>query len=418
MAKIKNIYAREILDSKGNPTIETTVVLSDGAIARSSCPSGSSKSTYEAFDLRDGDKNRYWGMGVLQAVKNVNEIIAKSLVGVDAFAQQEIDRIMIDLDGTQNKSKLGGNSILSVSQAVAKAASRSSLLPLSVYLREFLSNKNIEKKMPTLIFNLLEGGKHSPQGIDFQEILLIPATSKNLSDSLLLGATVYKKLRSILSEKTYSTLNADEGGFSPSITTNREAFTLLKSAIEQSGYAFARDAFMGADFAAQSFLDGKSYRIKDRDNAASHDEMVEFYESLFSEFSLMYMEDPFAQDDWEGWKKIFEKLGKKSNICGDDIVSTNPYRLQLAIDNNILNSIIVKPNQIGTVTQALAVCEIARFKNLKIIVSHRSNETTDDFIADFAVAVGADYVKFGAPARERIAKYNRLSEIEKEIASL
>lgn len=419
MSKIKTIFAREILDSRGDPTVETTVILSDGASARSSVPSGSSKGTYEAMELRDNDKSRLNGKGVLNAVSNVNTFIAPKLLGMDAFAQQKIDKAMIELDGTQNKGRLGSNAILSISQAVAKASSRSSLLPLAVYLRQFISNNDTLNRIPTPMFNLIEGGRHSHQGaINFQEILLVPATSKTFSESLELGIKVFHSLKGIITDKMMSTLSADEGGFSPQLSTNQEAINMLKSAVERAGFSFALDAFIGLDVAANSILDGKKYRLLDRTVPYSSEELVDFYDQLVSEFSIIYLEDPLAEDDWEGWKKLYNKVGTKTVVCGDDLVTTNPYRLQLAIDNNVLNGIIIKPNQIGTVTEALAVAEMAKYKKYKITVSHRSGETSDDFIADFATAIGADNVKFGAPARERVIKYNRLLEIEKELQKI
>lgn len=268
------------------------------------------------------------------------------------------------------------------------------------------------------MFNLIEGGKHASNGINFQEVLLVPATSKSYSEALVLGVNVFNALKSTLTEKMLTTLSADEGGFAPQLTTNQEALTMLKNAVERTSLSFALDAFIGIDVAANSLLDGKKYRLLDRAVPYSSEELVDFYDLLVTEFSVIYLEDPLAEDDWEGWKKLFMKLGTKTIVTGDDLITTNPYRLQLAIDNNVLNGIIIKPNQIGTVTEALAVAEIARYKNYKITVSHRSGETNDDFIADFAVAIGADNVKFGAPARERTVKYNRLLEIEKELEKI
>ncbi|RJQ26171.1 phosphopyruvate hydratase [Candidatus Parcubacteria bacterium] len=415
MSKIKRIYGEEILDSRGNPTVQATVVLSDGIVSKSSVPAGASKGLYEAYELRDQDLKRYQGLGVLNAVNNINDIISQKISGFDVFEQREIDKAMIELDGTQNKSKLGANAILPVSQAVARAAAKSSLLPLSLYLRGLLTNKEFEKKMPTPLFNILEGGKHADRGPDFQEFLIIPATFKKYKEALDIGVAAYQSLRSLLIEKGSSVLNADEGGFAPQVASNVEALNMLKLAIDRTGYKFAYEVFMGLDVAANSFKDKNDYKLKDKSSAFSPDELVEYYKNIFVDYSLIYIEDPFGEDDWESWKKIYQSLGGKTMIVGDDLVTTNPYRLQLALENNAINSLIVKPNQVGTITESLVVIEIARYKKLKIIVSHRSGETSDDFIADFAVAVGADYVKFGAPARERMIKYNRLSEIEKEI---
>lgn len=416
MPKIKKVYAREILDSRGNPTVEATVELSDGIVGISSVPSGFSKGTHEACELRDRDQKRYGGMGVLGAVENVNKI-STHILGMDAFEQQKVDRAMIELDGTQNKQNLGANAILAVSQAVAKAAAKSSVLPTFLYLRQFIKNDEA-KKIPTPLFNLIEGGSHGGRTLNFQEFLLIPASSKSYGEALLFGVNVYKALKDILNDRSENTLVADEGGFSPGLQTNQAGLLLLKESIEKSGNSFSLDAFLGLDVAANSFLDGKMYKLIDRTTFYTTDDLVDFYQSLLTEFALIYIEDPFAEDDLEGWKKLYSAIGDKTLIVGDDLVTTNPYRLQLALENKIVGGIIVKPNQIGTITEAIAVAEIARYKDLKIIVSHRSGETMDDFIADFAVGIGADYVKFGAPVRERISKYNRLLEIEGELKKI
>ncbi len=418
MAKIKSVSAYKVLDSRGYPTIEAVVILNDGTTARSMVPSGASKGTYEALELRDGGAE-YGGMDVNNAINNVNKIIAPNLEGAEVGEQQKIDRTMIELDGTQNKSKLGANAILSVSQAVLKAAAKSSLLPLPIYIRHFMQAKEKEeRKMPTPLFNILEGGKHASNGLDFQEFMVIPATSKSFDESLKIGAASYHALKKILEEKSSSIATADEGGFEPDAGTNVNALNMIKSAIESSGYKFSLDAFIGLDIAANNFKSQDKYKIKDKQTPLSVDELEEFYKQIVTDFGLMYMEDPFAEDDWNGWKKIFADLSSRTLVVGDDLVTTNPYRLQIALDNNVMNAIIIKPNQIGTITETVAVVEIAKFKNLKIIVSHRSGETTDDFIADFAVGVGADYVKFGAPSRERIVKYNRLLEIEREMQKI
>src|SRR3989338_4491019 len=416
MAKIKHIDSREILDSRGNPTIETEITLTDGIVERSSVPSGSSKGTYEAFELRDG-QDRYNGMGVLRAVANVNKIIAPKLQGMDVLDQQKIDRAMIEIDGTQNKSKLGANGILSVSQSVAKAGAKTSLLPLPLYLRQFVSG-SLGKKIPIPMFNLIEGGKHAANTLDFQEFLVVPASSKSYSQSLELGVSVYQSLKKVLFERSENTSVADDGGFAPNLDINQNGLAITKEAIERSGFSFSLDAFIGLDVAANSFRAGKVYKIKDRAIPYDQDDLVELYRTLLSDYSLLYIEDPFAEDDWEGWKKIYSAIGDKTLIVGDDLVTTNPYRLQLALDNKVVGGVIIKPNQIGTITEAIAVSEIARYTGLKIIVSHRSGETMDTFIADFAVGIGADYVKFGAPARERVSKYNRLSEIETDFQNL
>src|SRR3989344_3570632 len=425
MAKIKSIHAEEILDSRGVPTIETTVQLADGVVAKSSVPSGQSKGSYEAMELRDANPSRFSGMGVLKAVENVNSVIGPKLGGIDVFQQQKIDRTMIEIDGTANKSRLGANATLSVSQAVAKGGATSSLLPLFIYLREFIpffTNPGTKEtprsiKFPTPLFNMMEGGAHARSSIDIQECLIVPASSKSYQESLELGASLYQTLKSLLIEGGFSTLVADEGGFAPNIKSNRKALELLKQT-ERSGFRFSTDFFLGIDAAANTLFKNNMYKFSEKEGVLSTEELADYYISLFSEFSLIYIEDPFSEEDWNGWKRISTELSSKTLIVGDDLVTTNPYRLQLALNNNVINGVIIKPNQIGTVTETIAVCEMARLKNLKIIVSHRAGETPDDFIADFAVAIGADYAKFGAPARERVIKYNRLLTIEKEIQRL
>lgn len=416
MAKISQITAREIFDSRGNPTVEAKVTLDDGTESSSSVPSGASIGTHEAVEIRDQDPARYNGMGVLKAVDNVNTQIAGALAGMEATEQSNIDRAMINLDGTPGKSKLGANAILSASQAVTKAAAKSSGLTLSAYIRQFVtSDQPIRIPMP--IFNMVEGGKHAGSVLDFQEFLVIPASSKNFSEAFTIGATIYRTLKKILEERGLSTLVADEGGFSPDIGNNRAAVTFLKEAIDASGVAYSLDVFMGLDVAATSFHDGKTYRLIDRSTPYSDQDLIAYYQELFTDYSLIYIEDPFAENDIEGWKKMYTVLGEKTLIVGDDLVTTNPYRLGLALENQLVGGVVIKPNQIGSVSEAIAVAEIARFKGLKTIVSHRSGETEDSFIADFAVGIGADYIKFGAPARERMVKYNRLLQIEKEIST-
>ncbi len=419
MSKIKQIFAREILNSKGNPTIETTVVLSDGKTGTASCPSGTSTGSYEAYELKDNDKQRFNGNGVLKAVTNVNEIIAPSLVDKESTAQTEIDKTMLELDGTQNKGRLGANAILSVSMAVCKAAARSSLLPLYLYLREYIKKENLVLGVPTPLFNILNGGLHADMNLNFQEFLVIPASSKAFSESLEMGVNVYNALRERLKSSNLSTLIGDEGGFSPKLATNSDGLSLVRSAINDSSYKYGFDIFLGLDVAATNFYNQQKYQIKDKSMTLSSDELISFYKELDKEYRFLYLEDPLAEDDWQGWEQISQNVSEQTIVTGDDLTVTNPYRLQMALDKKAISGIIIKPNQIGTVIEALAVVEIAREAGLKIIVSHRSGETNDDFIADFSVAVSADYAKFGAPARgERIAKYNRLLQIEQQLKAI
>lgn len=419
MAKIRQITAREILNSKGNPTIETTVILTDGAVGIASCPTGTSTGKYEAAEIRDNDEKRFQGLGVSNAIMNIEEMIAPNLVGMDATKQQDIDKKMIALDGTVNKGRLGANAILSVSMAVVKAAAKSSILPLFLYLREFVKKENVPLKIPIPAFNVINGGKHAHGTIDFQEFLVIPASSKKFDESLIIGTNVYAALKKSLETNNLSTLVGDEGGFSPKVETNQDALLMLKQVIEGINLRLGFDVFLGLDADANNFFTNQQYHIRDRSISLSAKDLVSFYKSLNNDYHLLYLEDGMAEDDWEGWSQLYAEMSQQTLIVGDDLTATNPYRLQMALDKKTITGIIIKPNQIGTVIEALAVVEMARQANLKIIVSHRSGETNDDFIADFAVAASADYVKFGAPARgERVAKYNRLLQIEKQIKSL
>jgi enolase len=419
MSKIKQVYAREIINSKGYPSIETTVILSDGKSAVASCPSGTSVGNYEATELHDNDESRYEGKGMLKAVENVEKVIGPNIVGIDVVKQQVIDKIMIDLDGTQNKSRLGANAMLSVSMAVAKAAAKVSVLPLFLYLREYIKKEGLELKIPTPAFNILNGGMHSGGNMDFQEFLAIPASSNTFEKSLEVGISVYHSLKKVLKDQGLSSLIGDEGGYGPTVSNNKEALELISQAISRINLRLGFDVFLGMDVASNNFnMDGK-YRVKDKASNLSALELIEFYEELNSAFNLIYLEDPIIESDWESWNLINTKMSGKTVIVGDDLIATNPYRLQMALDKKAVTGIIIKPNQIGTVIEAVAVVEVARAAGLKIIVSHRSGETNDEFIADFAVAMSADYVKFGAPARgERVAKYNRLLQIEKQLKAI
>lgn len=415
MAKIDQIIARAIYNSRALPTIETYVVLDDGTVAKSSVPTGSLTNTFEAKELWDNDQHKFSGKGVNRAVDAVNNIITPKIVGMDASLQQEIDNTMIKLDSTHTKEKLGSNSILSVSQAVCKASARSQQLALSFYIKKFTSIAGQAYKFPTPMFNMVEGGKHADGNLDFQEFLVIPASYHSLADSLELGIVVYNSLRNFIKDNNLSILTADEGGFAPLLTTNADAFRLLKNVFETTQYSYLRDIFMGADMAANNIKANKKYHVKDKKGQLDPEDLMEIYNALIEDYSLVYIEDPFADDDWDAWKQMFKVNSSKSLISGDELICTNPFRLQEALNHNTLNSVVIKPNQIGTLTEAIAVAEIARYKNLKIITSARSGETEDDFIADFAVAIGSDYVKFGAPAKDRISKYNRLLTVEQEL---
>ncbi len=419
MAKISKILSRQILNTKGQPTIETTVLLSDGAYGTAACPAGTSKGKYEAFELRDGIPDKYQGLSVEHAVSNVIDIIAPALLNLESTRQQDIDKKMIELDATPNKSKLGANAILSVSMAVTKASARSNRIPLFTYLREFIRTDNLSLKIPTPMFNILNGGLHSESStIDFQEFLVIPASSMTFSQGLETGTKIYFSLKRILLSNNLSTLIADEGGFSPKLASNQDALIAVKQAVESTNLRLGFDVFMGLDVASNNLYSENKYHIKDKSGSLSSGDMVNFYEQLNKDYHFLYLEDGLSEDDWDGWTELYRRLSGQTIIVGDDLTVTNPMRLGTAIEKKAISGIIIKPNQIGTVIEALAVVEMARQAGLKIIVSHRSGETNDDFIADFAVAVSADYCKFGAPQRgERIAKYNRLLQIEQELKS-
>lgn len=414
--KIKQVFAREILNSKGYPTVEATVVLENGMQATSSCPTGTSVSKYEAKDLRDNDPTRFNGYGVLKAVNNIVTTIGPKLVGQDAENQVQIDKIMLGLDGTADKSNLGANSILPVSMAAAKVSAKNLNMPLFAYIRHYTGLGNLPFKIPTPAFNIINGGKHAGNNLDFQEFLIIPASSMPYQNTLNMAVTIYQALKKSLTDKGVSTLIGDEGGFGPSFSTNRDALIMLSEAIGESGYKISYDVFLGIDASANSFRQDGTYLIKDKEGNLTSDELATVYEGLNEEYNLYYLEDPFSEDDWDGWGKLNSVSSKNTLIVGDDLIATNFSRLQTAISKNAINAVIIKPNQIGSVIETLAVVEAARNAGLKIVVSHRSGETNDDFIADFAVGVNADYAKLGAPTRgERVAKYNRLLEIEAQI---
>lgn len=416
MSKIKQIHAREILDSRGVPTVETRVVLDDGTTAIASAPAGVSRSSYEGFELRDNDPKRYAGMGVRSAVQTVNQTIAPKLIGIEVTNQQLVDRTMIDLDGTKTKSKLGTNSIFSVSKAVARAGAKALYQPLFLYLRNFISKENLPLKIPTPAMSLINGGLHAGNNVDLQEFLVIPATYQSFSESLEMGVTVYHKIREELEKNHLGTTIGDEGGFAPAFDKNEDVLQLITQAVSAASWRIGYDIFIGIDAAAKNFYKDELYKIKDKPTSMRSDELISFYEEMIKKYHILYLEDPLSEDDWDGWTQVYSRLSQKSLIVGDDLTATNPFRLQMALNKNAINGIVIKPNQIGTVLEALAVVEIARHAGMKIIVSHRSGETNDDFIADLSVAVAADYVKFGGPARgERVAKYNRLLQIEEQL---
>ena len=418
MAKIKRIWSREILDSRATPTIETGCLLDSGHIVAASVPSGSSTGTYEAIELRDNDPNRYLGKGVLKAVGNVNSVLGPAIIGMDPREQVAIDNKLIQVDGTENKSKLGGNAILSISIAVAKAgaiAANTNPYFWINYLAQQTGNK-CKVKMPTPLFNMINGGLHGAGNLDFQEFHVIPITTKGFREGLRECVEIYLTIGENLSRRGAIHSVGDEGGYAPNLFTNADALEVFVESIRQTKYQLGRDVFLGLDVAAGSFYKNGEYTIKDKSTPMDDDQLLDFYKQLNDQYKLALIEDPFYEDGWESWKQIHKELSNDLIIVGDDLLATNPKRVKKAIEEKACNGILVKPNQIGTVTETLNVIKIAKDANWKVVVSHRSGETNDSFIADFAVGVGADYVKFGAPARgERVVKYNRLSAIESEL---
>ncbi|KKR54838.1 MAG: Enolase [Candidatus Curtissbacteria bacterium GW2011_GWA1_40_24] len=419
MAKIKKIISREILDSRGDPTIEATVILDDDSFGVFSTPSGLSIGKHETVELRDKDQARYSGKGVLRALEKIYSVISPSILGKDAAQQRIIDNIIIEADKTKDKSNLGANAMLAISGAVAKAQARSQNVGLYQYINEISQIKLERFEIPTPMFNILNGGLHGSGNVDFQEFLLIPKKSGSYSDNLRAGVEIYYHLKQTIAAHSGIVLVGDEGGYAPTLYSNVDALKLIAEAIDSAHYQLGLDVFLSLDVAATELKKEGSYRIKDRPIPLNSDEFIEFFTSLNNEYHLLSIEDPLAEDDWDDWKKLTEKIGKETIIVGDDLIATNLERLKKAKKEKACNGVIIKPNQAGTISETIDVAKYAKEANFKIVVSHRSGETNDDFIADFAVAIGADYAKFGAPARgERVAKYNRLLEIEHELSKI
>lgn len=412
MATIKSLHAREILDSRGVPTIETEITADSGESAIASIPSGTSTGRYEARELRDDDPQRYGGMGVLKAVEQVNTVIAPKLVGRDPMNQTDIDQALVVLDGTPDKSRLGANGILSVSQAVCELGAALYRVPTFQYIHEKYRLTNETLSIPTPIFNVINGGKHGAGNLDFQEFHLIPATNKSYPDALRCGEEIYQMLGNVLDHRGAIHSVGSEGGYAPNLYANIDALELILEAIKEARYTYARDVFLGLDVAANSFFTDGKYAIRDKSNALNRDELITFYQELNERFHLVSIEDPLHEDDFDGWAKLTSLFSASAMIVGDDLLTSSPVRVKTAIEKKLCTAILVKPNQIGTISETIEVIALARKAGWSIIVSHRSGETEDDFIADFAVGTGANYVKFGAPSRgERVIKYNRLSKI-------
>jgi enolase len=412
MSMIKSVHAREILDSRGNPTVEVEIRLDDGAFGRAAVPSGASTGIHEALELRDGDKRRYAGKGTLQAVGHVNQEIAKAILDMDALDQSAVDAAMIDLDGTPNKSKFGANAILGVSLAVARAGADSVGLPLYRYLGGVTA-----KLLPVPMFNILNGGVHANwQGTDLQEFMIAPVGAPNFGEALRWGSEVYQSLKSVLKSAGYSTGVGDEGGFAPALKKNADAIELIIQAIEKAGYKPGDDVAIAIDPASSGFYEDGLYNLRTEGRKVASAEMVQMYADWVGKYPIVVLEDGLAEDDWDGWKLLNQTLGSKIELVGDDLFVTNVERVKRGIEEDVANAVLIKLNQIGTLSETIATIELARKAGWGAMVSHRSGETVDSFIADFTVAMNTGHLKTGAPCRgERVEKYNQLMRIEEEL---
>lgn len=408
MSRIIDIYAREVLDSRGNPTVEVEVLTEEGGVGRAIVPSGASTGAHEAVELRDGDKSRYLGKGVQNAVDNVNEIIADELIGEEVLEQVRIDNLMIELDGTPNKGKLGANAILGVSIAVAKAAADE----LGLHLYEYLGGVN-SKVIPLPMMNILNGGEHADNNVDIQEFMIMPVGADTFKEAIRMGTEVFYSLKNVLKGKGLNTAVGDEGGFAPNLNSNEEALETIVEAIKEAGYKPKEDVVLALDVASTEMFEDGKYNFKGEGVVRTTDELISYYEMLVDKYPIISIEDGLAEDDWDGWAKLTERLGKKIQLVGDDLFVTNVERLKKGIEMNVSNSILIKLNQIGTITETLDAIELAKRHGFTCVISHRSGETEDTTIADLAVAVNSGQIKTGSASRtDRIAKYNQLLRIE------
>ncbi len=413
MSMIIDVYAREILDSRGNPTVEVEVYTEDGAFGRASVPSGASTGQFEAVELRDGDKDRFLGKGTLQAVENVNETIADEILGMEVLEQGEIDRTLIELDGTPNKGKLGANAILGVSMAVAKAAA----MEIGVPLYEYIGGINA-RELPVPMFNILNGGDHADNNVDIQEFMVMPVGAKSFREAYQVGVEIFHNLKEVLQERGLNTAVGDEGGFAPNLESNEEALKTIVTAIEKAGYKPGEEVVLALDVAASEMYDSdaKIYDLAGEGQKYNVDEMIDYYEKLVDKYPIISIEDGLDEEDWDGWKKLTDRLGDRIQLVGDDLFVTNTERLIKGIETETTNSILIKLNQIGTVTETLESIEMAKRNGFTCVISHRSGETEDTTIADLAVAMNTGQIKSGAPSRiDRVAKYNQLLRIEEEL---
>ncbi|OFI01544.1 enolase [Clostridium acetireducens DSM 10703] len=410
--EIVDIVSRQILDSRSNPTVEVDVVLEDGTLGRAAVPSGASTGMYEAVEMRDEDKSKYNGKGVLKAVDNVNNYIAQELIGLNVFDQVYLDKAILKLDGTDNKEKLGANAILGVSLACAKAAAKYLGIPLYQYIGGVKA-----RVLPVPMMNIINGGKHADNNVDLQEFMIMPVGAKSFSEALRMSSEVYHSLKNLLKQKGYDTGVGDEGGFAPNLKSNEEAIQVIIEAIEKCGYTPGKDIYIALDPAASEFYKNRKYNLQGENRSLSSEEMVDYYVDLVNKYPIISIEDGMAEEDWEGWSIITEKLGNKIQLVGDDLFVTNTKRLKMGIERKVANSILIKLNQIGTLTETLNAIEMAERAGYTAVISHRSGETEDTTISDLVVAVNAGQIKTGAPARsERVAKYNQLIRIEEKLA--
>ena len=414
MTIISELVAREVLDSRGTPTVGVEVYLESGGTGRAIVPSGASTGAYEAIELRDGDKSRYLGKGVLKAVDHVNSIIAPELIGWDALDQVGIDRKMIELDGTPNKAKLGANAILAVSMAVARAAADGLGIPLYAYLGGFNA-----KTLPVPMMNILNGGQHADNNVDVQEFMILPVGAENFREALRIGAEVFHSLKSVLKKKGLNTAVGDEGGFAPNLSSNEEAIKTILEAIEAAGYKAGEDVMLGMDIASTEFYRDGKYHLEGEGKSFTSEEFVDFLADWVNKYPIISIEDGCAEDDWDGWKLLTDKIGDKVQLVGDDLFVTNTERLATGIQKGVGNSILIKVNQIGTLTETFDAIEMAKRAGYTAVISHRSGETEDTTIADIAVATNAGQIKTGAPSRtDRVAKYNQLLRIEEDLSPI
>jgi enolase len=416
MSKIVDVFGRQIMDSRGNPTVEVDVYLESGAFGRAAVPSGASTGEHEAMELRDGDKSKYLGKGVTKAVANVNDILAKELIGMEAVEQRALDEKMIAVDGTENKSKLGANAILGVSLAAAKAAA----MDFDLTLYEYLGGEDANL-LPAPMMNILNGGEHADNNVDFQEFMVFPLGAENFAHALQMGAETFHHLKAVLKAKGMNTAVGDEGGFAPNLRSNEEAVEVILEAIEKTGYKAGKDIYIALDVASSEIYDPKTglYSLAGEGRTLNAEQIVDFYADWVSKYPIVSIEDGMDENDWEGWQKLYARLGDKVQLVGDDLTVTNPIRLQKAIDMKAINSILIKLNQIGTLTETLDTIKLAHENNMTCVISHRSGETEDTTIADLAVATDAGQIKTGSASRsDRIAKYNQLLRIEEELGDL